>query len=290
VDLNNDGFRDILSGSYSRMGQPMAGLFQVLWGKAGNRFEPAAELQGTDQQPLIIPIKDSNSEMTRNICTRPTATDWNGDGKLDLVVGNFEGTFYLFQGEGSGKFAPVPQALMAANDRLRIHGAHSDPFVVDWDADGDLDLLSGSSNGGVEWAENTAGPGKLPALKPFKPIIPPSGHERETGELLDEGDLTGPSGSTRVWADDFDGDGKLDLLVGDSVTLVAMAKGVNKKQYTQKLSAWKKSFEDALQNLEKATSDTQRKKAQERYQQLYQKRSEFMNEQATGYVWFFRRK
>jgi len=33
VDLNNDGYRDILSGSYSRMETNMAGLFQVLWEK-----------------------------------------------------------------------------------------------------------------------------------------------------------------------------------------------------------------------------------------------------------------
>ena len=290
MDLNNDGYRDILSGSYSRMGQPMAGLFQVLWGKAGNQFQPAAELQGTDQKPLIIPIKDTKSEMTRNICTRPTATDWNADGKLDLVVGNFEGTFYLFEGEGPGRFAPKPQPLMAGKEALRIKGAHSDPFVVDWDADGDLDVLSGCDKGGVQWAENVAGRGKLPALKQFKPLLPPSSHQVEPGALLDERDLTAPGASTRVWADDVNGDGKLDLLVGDNVTLVAMAKGVNKQQYTQKLTAWKKAYDGTVQKMNKASGETQRQKAQEQFRKLYEQRTEFMQEERTGYVWLYLRK
>ena len=47
---------------------------------------------------------------------------------------------------------------------------HSDPFVIDWDGDGDLDLLSGSSNGGVYWAENRAGKDKVPELGPFRKV------------------------------------------------------------------------------------------------------------------------
>src|SRR6185503_17156507 len=106
--------------------------------------------------------------MTENICTRPFAVDWDGDGHLDLVVGNFSGTFYWFKGEGKGKFQPKPEAIMIgkAGDRpLKVSGAHSDPFVIDWDGDGDLDLISGSSEGGVMWAENVAGKGKPPELR-----------------------------------------------------------------------------------------------------------------------------
>ena len=110
MDLNEDGHGDILSGSYSRMSQDMAGLFQVLYGKAGGGFAKTEALEGTDGKPLIIPIKD-RSEQTLNICTRPTAVDWDDDGDLDLVVGNFKGTFYVFSGEGKGQFDPVPERL-----------------------------------------------------------------------------------------------------------------------------------------------------------------------------------
>ena len=38
---------------------------------------------------------------------------------------------------------------MAGDKPLKIPGAHSDPFVIDWNGDGALDILSGSSDGGV---------------------------------------------------------------------------------------------------------------------------------------------
>src|SRR5207237_7156787 len=138
------GHKDILSGSYSRMEREMAGLFQVLYGKPVGTFRKAEVLKGSDGKPLIIPL--NGQPMTENICTRPFAVDWDGDGHLDLVVGNFSGTFYWFKGEGKGKFRPKPELIKAGNETLRIEG-HSDPFVIDWDGDGDLDLLSGSSNG-----------------------------------------------------------------------------------------------------------------------------------------------
>ncbi len=80
----------------------MAGLFQILYGKADGKFRKADVLKGTDDEPLIIPIKDRKSR-TENICTRPFAVDWNADGHLDLVVGNFAGTFYLFKGQGRAR-------------------------------------------------------------------------------------------------------------------------------------------------------------------------------------------
>jgi hypothetical protein len=285
VDLNNDGYRDILSGSYSRMGESMAGLFQVLWGEKGGGFKPAAVLKGTDKEPLIIPIKDK-SEITENICTRPTAVDWNGDGHLDLVVGNFAGSFYVFTGEGKGKFKPKPAPLMGSNGPLKISGHHGDPFIVDWDGDGDLDMVSGSSQGGVQWAENTGG--KPPTLKEFKPLIEP-GRRYESGQLLSEEEVTDPGDSTRVWVDDVNGDGKLDILVGDNITLISLAKGVTKEEYPAKREKWQKAFTAAAEAMSKATGDDQQA-ARKRYSEVYQQRTEFMNEDRTGYVWLYLRK
>lgn len=265
----------------------MAGLFQVLWGEAGGKFKQAAVLKGTDGEPLIIPIK-SKSQQTENICTRPTAVDWNSDGKLDLVVGNFAGSFYVFTGEGKDKFAPKPQPLVTDNKPLKIKGVHSDPFPVDWDGDGDLDLLSGSSEGGVQWAENTAGLGKVPALKEFQSLIE-SGPTPERYQLISEEELTAPAGSTRVWVDDVNGDGKLDVLVGDDITLVSLAKGVTKEQYAQKLEKWKKAHSNASAAMGKATG-SDREAARKRYSEVYQQRTEFMNEDPTGFVWLYRRK
>mgnify|MGYP000981136436 CR=1 FL=1 len=119
MDLNNDGNLDILSGSYSRDDSPMAGLFQVLWGQAGRAFAPPKPLLGTDDEPLIIPPSEADERgYFESICTRPMAVDWDRDGDLDLVVGNFQGNFNLFRGEGDGGFLPQPEPIMAGSKPL----------------------------------------------------------------------------------------------------------------------------------------------------------------------------
>lgn len=290
MDLDGDGHPDILSGSYSRTdAKTMAGLFQVLRGKAGGTFHTAEAVKGTDGEPLIIPADDDN-RVTEKICTRPFAADWDGDGKLDLVVGNFRGTFYWFKGEGKGKFRPRPEPLKSGKEPLRIKGHHSDPVVVDWDGDGDLDLVSGSSAGGVQWAENTAGTGKVPELGSFRPLVEP-GRAVKYGEPLSEADLTGPTTSTRVWVADVNGDGKPDLLVGDSVTLIAPAKGLSPEDFKKKFEAWQKKVNEASKTLssDKASRE-EREKANQEFQKVYESRSQFMTEDRTGFVWLYLRK
>ncbi len=179
---------------------------------------------------------------------------------------------------------------MAGGSPLKIHGAHSDPFIVDWDNDGDIDLLSGSSNGGVHWAENGAGAGKLPDLKPFQTVIEP-GRNVEHGKLFREDDLTGPTQSTRVWVDDVNSDGKLDVLVGDTVTLVSAAKGLSEEEFKKEYANWQETFKVASEKARSAAGDAdQRNAANQRLNDLYSKRAKFMLEERTGFVWLYLRK
>ena len=291
MDLNGDGYNDILSGSYSRMSQPMAGLFQVLWGQADRSFRKAEMLKGTDDEPLIIPADEES--IIENICTRPMAVDWDADGDLDLIVGNFAGSFYLFTGTGPGKFDPKPKQLLAQGTPLKIAGAHSDPFPVDWDGDGDLDLLSGSSNGGVQWAQNTSGKNAEPAFEEFRNLLAtdPQVEKYQPGKPLKEADLAGPTRSTRVWADDVNGDGKLDLLVGDSVTLVDIADGLNKEEFERKQAQWQKDVAKASEDYRSAGTDQDKaEKARMAIHKLYEQRSEFITEDSTGFVWLYLQK
>ena len=294
----------------------MAGLFQVLWGKADHTFQPAEPLNGTDDKPLLIPLAGAGENAwIDGICTRPTAVDWDGDGKLDLITGNFTGTFYLFKGEGKGRFDPKGELVASEKGPLKVRGNHSDPFMVDWDGDGDLDLLSGSSEGGVEWSENTAGKGKPPKLKPFRSLIDPTG-EIKNGLRFREADLKGPTRATRIWVDDVNSDGKLDILVGDSVTLVEPAKGLTDEEFKTKSAEWQKEWDAALAEVntpaadekaddekstdekatdekatdEKAAAEKKRAEAQTRIQELYSKRSSFIHEEMTGFVWLYLQK
>ena len=369
MDLNGDGYQDILSGSYSRYDGGMAGVFQVLWGASGGRFKKAVVLTGSDKQPLLIqtPRRDQpaltrlkegdrgqlvgdlqrtlndrlklspslltdgdfgpktkkevvkfqqqnklpadgivdkatwkalgslvtqGEYLTEKICTRPTAVDWDADGDLDLVVGNFAGSFYLFKGTGKGKFQPAAELIKTdQNKPLKIAGAHSDPFVVDWDGDGDLDLLSGSSQGGVQWAENHGVAGqKRPVFKGFKALIA-TGKSLGTGSFLRETELAGPTRSTRIWVDDVNNDGKLDILVGDSVSLRSPAKGLSEEESTRRMASWQKELNEALAKLRDKNLDKQTQQdANKRYTELYRQRSEFVTQQSTGFVWLYLQK
>jgi hypothetical protein len=293
VDLDCDGRRDILSGSYSRMTNDMAGLFQVMHGKADGTFRKAKIVNGTDGEPLIIPVKSKpgkGDDWVNNICTRPFAIDWDGDGHLDLVVGTFPGSFYLFKGQGNGKFVPKPDVIKAGDKPLKVEGHHGDPFVIDWDGDGDLDILSGSSEGGVQWAENRAGTGKLPVLKPFRTLVE-HGPKIEYGGILRDEDLKGPLSDTRIWVDDVNADGKLDILVGDKTTLLSPADKIAEGEFKKKFADWNKSLTEASAAMSSSGSDAKKQdQARERYQKLYARRSEFMKEENTGFVWLYLRK
>jgi hypothetical protein len=150
-----------------------------------------------------------------------------------------------------------------------------------------MDLVSGSSRGGVQWAENVAGSGKTPAFESFRELIAP-GREIQYGEPLDEADLDGPTGSTRVWVEDFNGDDKLDLLVGDSVTLIAPAEGLSEEEFKQKQAEWQKRMDEVSQEFNDAGDDEEKQQAaSEQLQELYAQRSDFMTEDRTGFVWLY---
>jgi hypothetical protein len=286
VDIDGDGHCDILSGSYSHEGQ-QAGLFYVMYGKADGTFRKAEVLKGVDGQPLILPAGEK-------ICTRPFAVDWDGDGHVDLVVGNTAGTFYWFKGQGNGKFLPKPEQIKANGAPLRIKGRHSDPFVIDFDGDGSLDLVSGSGDGGVYWARNKAGKGKVPDLEPFRPLVKPGQQPLNSlvgrPDWVREGDLTGPMRATRVWVADVNGDGKLDLLVGDCVTLVAPAKGISATEFTKRYAEWEKDLKAALATADAARDAKSRREAAEEFDKIVSRRTEFMKEDPTGFVWLYLQK
>jgi FG-GAP-like repeat len=284
VDLNADGHADLLSGSYSRTNeQPMAGLLQVLYGQADGTFKKAAVLKGTDDKPLIIPSKGED-DIIESICTRPTAVDWDSDGDLDLVVGNFAGRFHLFRGEGGGKFAPATELLKAGDEPLLVNGHHGDPCIADWDNDGDLDIVSGSGSGGVFLSENTAGAKKTPALKQFKPLI--DAPKEALGECRPH-EYVVPDGATRVCVADVNGDKKLDVLVGDTINHVSPADGVSEADFVKRYREWKDAQAALLKETEGVTDEDKLAPIYEKMSQHRRKRADFMKEDMTGFVWVY---
>jgi hypothetical protein len=135
-----------------------------------------------------------------------------------------------------------------------------------------------------------AGAGQPPNLRRFRSLVDPW-VQFQYGQPLREDDLKGPVSSTRVWADDVNGDGKLDLLVGDMLSIAPQDAGLSDEELEAKRAEWQKSLDEAVQRLnEPFDSKPERDKAVQRFKELSSQRGEFQKKPAaetTGFVWLY---
>jgi len=82
----------------------------------------------------------------------PGLFDWDGDGDLDLLVGQKNGTLSLYLNQGT-IFSPN-WVFSERNFQLIDIGGESTPYFVDIDGDGDDDMVIGSANPTVFLYEN----------------------------------------------------------------------------------------------------------------------------------------
>lgn len=295
MDWNKDKKLDIISGCYWTDDADAAGHIQILTGEGGMEFAKAKPLLNENDKPLenvVLKNGAEDEEMTSNICTQQHAVDYDADGDLDLVVGCFGSKFFLYENlannnDGENTLAATPTTLP-----LTFPGYHSAPHLCDWDNDGDLDLLSGGADGGVFYSENT-GTRSKPKWSEFKQLVAKpdakSNQQRIGASSLAK--------ATRVWTIDANGDGQLDLLVGDSVSVVSPGDGVDEKEFEQKFAELEKRSAElnakmvALQPTPDAKPDpTEMSELTSAMMELYEERTKYIKTESAGHVWLLIRK
>lgn len=204
ADFDGDGIKDLYTGCYE------GGLYWMRGEKDHTFHAPGLILDGKGGVLRAGMFWDEKGKQWSNPGTplgiAAAAVDWDQDGDLDLILGSQEGGMYLRRNDGTAramKFASENEELRCGDQPLRVDGGHAMPVACDWDGDGRFDLLSGSGEGGAVWFRNVGEPGK-PRFAPGERLVP------KASEVFDE-----PGSRTQVHVADFDGDGRLDLLLGD---------------------------------------------------------------------------
>jgi hypothetical protein len=133
----------------------------------------------------------------------PALGDLDGDGDSDLVSGENYGVFFYFRNSGSATAPAFVAQTGAGNplDGLWTTGYTSAPVLGDLDADGDLDLVAGDSNGRLNYFENTG-----------SAVAAAFVEQTGSGNPLD-GEIATAYYSAPALGD-LDGDGDLDLAAG----------------------------------------------------------------------------
>jgi hypothetical protein len=168
----------------------------------------------TLSEPLKLPYRAA-----------PALGDLNGDARADLVTGSADGYVYVYLNEGSGQNADshqlLPEGLAAPDQYGRAQqlmlttgkpvqvGAYSTVALIDSNADGKLDLVIGNKDGAVMLL---TGQGELR----FAPPVELRDADRRAIRVA--------SYASPAFGD-MDGDGLIDLIVGDGTGAVHMYRG-----------------------------------------------------------------
>ena len=147
----------------------------------------------------------------------PNLADFDRDGDLDILCGEFVDKFTYFENVGTRtkpKYA-AGRYLMHGGKPLAMDLCMIVPVAVDWDRDGDVDLVVGEEDGRVALVENT---GRIVDGLPH--FLPQQQFKQQAHELK-FGALATPFSS------DWDGDGDEDLICGNTAGYIGFIENLD---------------------------------------------------------------
>jgi len=225
ADFNGDGIVDLIVGvdDWTEYGWDNAYNSEGQWTKGPLRgFVYWLRNTGTNEAPIYGPpalIQADNKTLETFGWPSPCLADFKKIGKLDLICGEFLDGFSYFENIGT-RTAPV----YAKSRKLHLpDGAllHMDlqmirPTAIDWNRDGYPDLVVGDEDGRVALVENTG-----TAYPEGSPQFKAPRYFQQEADDLKCGALATPVGV------DWDGDGVMDLVCGNTAGYIQFFKNLS---------------------------------------------------------------
>lgn len=212
VDYDGDGVQDLVAGlgvwtdygwddAYNDKGVwtngPLRGFVFLMRNKGSNErpeYEKAMQVTAGSQAVEVFGWPS------------PNFADFDGDGDLDLLCGEFLDSFTYFENIGSRRNPnyATGRKLMRHREVLTMDLQMIVPVAFDWDKDGDYDLICGDEDGRVAFIEHTGS--VVDGLPQFeKPV-----YFEQRAHHVKFGALATPYGV------DWDGDGDEDIICGNT--------------------------------------------------------------------------
>lgn len=215
ADYDGDGKLDLVAGieDWSDYGWDDAYDTRGKW-TAGPLHGFVFVFLGNEKGFAAVPIQVQADGKPVDVygCPSPNFADFDGDGDLDLLCGEFLDGFTYFENVGTRKepkYASARRLADAKGQPLTMELQMIVPVAFDWDKDGDLDLIVGDEDGRVAFVEDS---GKL--AKDRTPVFERPVYFKQEADTLKCGALATPV------AFDWDGDGDQDILSGNTAGYV----------------------------------------------------------------------
>lgn len=220
VDYDGDGALDLVHGieDWSYYGWDDAWNADGRWTNGPlHGFVFWRRNMGTTEKPSYgqpVKVEAEGKPVDTFGCPSPNFADFDGDGDLDLLCGEFLDGFTYFENFGTRReprYAAGRRPAQPNGSPLVMDLEMIVPIAFDWDRDGDLDLIVGDEDGRVALVENVSVPNTAKEGESRgTPIFLAPQYFQQEAETLKCGALATPFGF------DWDGDGDTDIISGNT--------------------------------------------------------------------------